>query len=81
MKTLFRVLKYLRPYRLLAITTLLCAGVTTALELVPPWLVKIVIDDVIQARRPGLLSWVIVGFLLAYGLKNVFASPRYNGCP
>ncbi len=76
MKTLFRVLKYLRPYRLLAITTLLCAGVTTALELVPPWLVKIVIDDVIQARRPGLLSWVIVGFLLAYGLKNVFASLR-----
>jgi len=75
-KTLFRVLKYLRPYRLLAITTLLCAGVTTALELVPPWLVKIVIDDVIQARRPGLLSWVIVGFLLAYGLKNVFASLR-----
>ncbi len=76
MKTLFRVLKYLRPYRLLAITTLLCAGVTTALELVPPWLVKIVIDDVIQTRRPGLLSWVIVGFLLAYGLKNVFASLR-----
>jgi ATP-binding cassette, subfamily B, bacterial len=75
-KTLFRILKYLRPYRLIAITTLLCAGVTTALELVPPWLVKIVIDDVIQARRPGLLSWVIVGFLLAYGLKNVFASLR-----
>jgi len=75
-KTLFRVLKYLRPYRLIAITTLLCAGVTTALELVPPWLVKIVIDDVIQARRPGLLSWVILGFLLAYGLKNVFASLR-----
>ncbi|MGH7228982.1 MAG: ABC transporter ATP-binding protein [Nitrospiraceae bacterium] len=76
MKALFRVLKYLRPYRLLAISTLLCAGVTTALELVPPWLVKIVIDDVIQARRPGLLPWVIVGFLLAYGLKNVFASLR-----
>lgn len=76
MKALFRVLKYLRPYRLLAITTLLCAGMTTALELVPPWLVKIVIDDVIQARRPGLLPWVIVGFLLAYGIKNVFASLR-----
>jgi len=75
-KALIRVLKYLRPYRLLAITTLLCAGVTTALELVPPWLVKIVIDDVIQARRPRLLPWVILGFLLAYGLKNVFASLR-----
>ncbi len=76
MKPLLRVLTYLRPYRLLAITTLLCAGVTTALELVPPWLVKIVIDDVIQARRPELLPWMIVGFLFAYGLKNLFASLR-----
>ena len=76
MKPLLRVLKYLRPYRLLAITTLICAGVTTALELVPPWLVKIVIDDVIQTRRPELLPWMIVGFLFAYGLKNLFASLR-----
>lgn len=76
MKALLRVLTYLRPYRLLAITTLLCAGVTTALELVPPWLIKIVIDDVIQARHPELLPWMIVGFLFAYGLKNLFASLR-----
>ncbi|MGH7205073.1 MAG: ABC transporter ATP-binding protein [Nitrospiraceae bacterium] len=76
MKALLRVLTYLRPYRLLAITTLICAGVTTALELVPPWLIKIVIDDVIQARRPELLPWMIVGFLFAYGLKNLFASLR-----
>ncbi|TLY26409.1 MAG: ABC transporter ATP-binding protein [Nitrospirae bacterium] len=76
MKPLLRVLKYLRPYRLLAITTLICAGVTTALELVPPWLVKIVIDDVIQSSRPELLPWTIVGFLVAYGVKNLFASLR-----
>ncbi|MBI4402186.1 MAG: ABC transporter ATP-binding protein [Nitrospirae bacterium] len=76
MKPLLRVLRYLRPYRLLALTTLGCAGLTTALELVPPWLIKIIIDDVIQARRAGLLPWVIVGLLVAYGLKNLFASLR-----
>lgn len=76
MKALLRVLKYLRPYRFLAITTLICAGVTTALELIPPWLVKIVIDDVIQSSRSELLPWTIVGFLVAYGLKNLFASLR-----
>jgi len=75
-KALLRVLKYLRPYRFLAITTLICAGVTTALELIPPWLVKIVIDDVIQSSRSELLPWTIVGFLVAYGLKNLFASLR-----
>lgn len=76
MKSLLRVLRYLRPYRLLALTTLACAGFTTALELVPPWLVKVVIDDVIQARQPGLLPWVIAGLLAAYGLRNLFGSLR-----
>ncbi|MBI5411418.1 MAG: ABC transporter ATP-binding protein [Nitrospirae bacterium] len=76
MKSLFRVLRYLRPYRALAVTTLLCAALTTALELVPPWLLKIVIDDVIQARRPDLLPWVMASLFLAYGLKNLFASLR-----
>ena len=76
MKSLLRILTYLRPYRFLAVTTLLCAMLTTALELVPPWLLKIVIDDVIQARRLALLPWVIIGLLSAYGLKNLFASLR-----
>ena len=76
MKSLLRVLRYLRPYRLLASITLLCAMLTTALELVPPYLVKIVIDDVIQARRAGLLIWLIAGFLLAYGLRSLFAALR-----
>nr|MBI3613540.1 ABC transporter ATP-binding protein [Nitrospirota bacterium] len=76
MKSLLRVLRYLRPYRALALFTLLCACLVTALELVPPWLIKVVIDDVIQARRSDLLPRVIAGLLLAYALKNVFASLR-----
>jgi ATP-binding cassette subfamily B protein/subfamily B ATP-binding cassette protein MsbA len=75
-KSLLRVLRYLRPYRALALFTLLCACLVTALELVPPWLIKVVIDDVIQARRPDLLPRVIAGLLAAYALKNVFASLR-----
>ncbi len=76
MKPLLRILRYVQPYRLLALTTLFCAGLTTALELVPPWLTKVVIDDVIHANRPGLLPWVIGGLMVAYALKNVFASLR-----
>ena len=44
MKTLLRVLQYLRPYRLMVLGTFLFAGLTTAFELVPPWLIKILID-------------------------------------
>lgn len=75
-KSLLRVLQYLRPYRLLACTTLSSAIAATVMDLVPPWLIKIVIDDVIQAHRPELLGWVVAGLIGAYALKNSFASLR-----
>lgn len=75
-KSLLRVLHYLRPYRLLACATLSSAIAATVLDLVPPWLVKIVIDDVIQAHRPELLGWAVAGLIGAHALKNVFTSLR-----
>ncbi|HEU4683260.1 MAG TPA: ABC transporter ATP-binding protein [Nitrospira sp.] len=76
MKTLLRVLDYLRPYRHLVVGTFLFAGLTTAFELVPPWLVKVVIDDVIQAGILSLLPWVFAGLVTAYVLRNVCGSIR-----
>jgi ATP-binding cassette subfamily B protein/subfamily B ATP-binding cassette protein MsbA len=75
-KTLLRVLHYLRPYRLLVFGTFLSAGLTTAFELAPPWLVKVLIDDVIQAGRTDLLTWVFVGLALAHLCRNLSASMR-----
>ncbi len=46
------------------------------MELVPPWVIKIIIDDVIQARQVGLLPWILGMLIGAYILKNVFASFR-----
>lgn len=76
MKPLLRILRYIQPYRYLALLTLACAGLTTALELIPPWLTKIVIDDVIQAHQPVLLPWIIGGLVMTYGLRNIFGSLR-----
>ena len=76
MKPLFRVLTYLRPYRSLVLVTLVFAGITTALELVPPWLIKVVIDDVIQAKQSDLLLPIVGTLLLAYLVRNVCASLR-----
>ncbi|MEQ1654542.1 MAG: ABC transporter ATP-binding protein [Nitrospira sp.] len=76
MKTLLRVLQYLRPYRLMVMGTFLFAGLTTAFELVPPWLIKILIDDVIQANRVELLTWVFVGLVGSYILRNLCSSMR-----
>lgn len=76
MNTLLRVLQYLRPYRLMVIGTFLFAGLTTGFELVPAWLVKILIDDVIQGQRLDLLGWVFAGLVAAYLLRNLSSSLR-----
>ncbi len=76
MKTLLRVLQYLRPYRLLVCGTFLSAGLTTAFELIPPWLIKVLIDDVIQAGRTELLGWVFLALGAAYLFRNLSASMR-----
>jgi len=75
-KSLLRVLQYLRPYRRLALLTLLAAASATAMELLPPWLIKVVIDDVIQGQQMSLLPWVLGGLVVSYGLKTSFASLR-----
>jgi ATP-binding cassette subfamily B protein/subfamily B ATP-binding cassette protein MsbA len=46
------------------------------MELVPPWVIKIIIDDVIQAKQAAVLPWVLGMLVGAYILKNVFASLR-----
>lgn len=61
---------------MLAVVTFVCAGLATALELVPPYLVKIVIDDVIQANQPEMLIWVLGALLGSYVLRNLMSSMR-----
>ncbi len=76
MKSLFRFITYLRPYRGLVGLTFFFAALTTALELLPPWLIKIVIDDVLLAENRDLLPWVLGSLIVAYGLKNLAQSLR-----
>jgi ABC-type multidrug transport system fused ATPase/permease subunit len=52
------------------------AALTTGLELLPPWLIKIVIDEVLPAKNLDLLAWVLIGLTLAYGFKNLCNSLR-----
>ncbi|GJL64573.1 MAG: putative ABC transporter ATP-binding protein YknV [Nitrospirales bacterium] len=76
MKSLVRILSYLAPHRSLVLGTFLCATLATALDLLPPWLIKIVIDDVIPNHDVDLLPQVLIGLFLAYTFKNLFNSLR-----
>jgi ABC-type bacteriocin/lantibiotic exporters, contain an N-terminal double-glycine peptidase domain len=45
----------------MVVGTFLFAGLATSFELIPPWLIKVIIDDVIQAGQTQLLVWVFLG--------------------
>jgi len=76
MRSLFRVIQYIRPYQRLAYLTLICAVLTTSIEMIPPWLLKRVIDDVIRAGDLPLLTWLIAGLVLSYLGRNLLNSAR-----
>ena len=76
MNSLLRVLSYLKPFRMLAAVTFVCAGLATALELIPPYLVKVIIDDVIQSKHPEMLPGVLGALLGSYVLRNLVSSMR-----
>ena len=60
----------------MVVGTFLFAGLATAFELVPPWLIKVIIDDVIQAGQTELLVWVFLALCAAYVLRNLCGSIR-----
>src|SRR2546422_488080 len=77
LKSLLRVLRFIKPYRRLAVLTFACAATAAAIELLPPWLLgKLIIDDVIVGQNHTLLPWAIAALLLAYAGKNVASSLR-----
>lgn len=46
------------------------------MDLAPPWIIKVIIDDVIQAKHVALLPWTLGALLAAYVFKNLFGSLR-----
>ncbi len=82
MKSLLRVLSYLKPYKKQVTLTLFFAILTTLLDLVPPWLIKVIIDQLVVDQpvvSPGTetvwVYWAVGGLFAAYLGRN-FANYR-----
>ena len=71
MHPLTRTLGYLRPYKRLAFRVLGLAMLTTVLELVPPWVLKVVIDGVLGGGHTAWFPWLVGGLLAAYALRGL----------
>ncbi len=70
MKSLFRVLGYLKPYKKYVAVTLGFAILTTLLDLVPPWLIKIIVDQLVDGVPGETIYWVVLSLVLAYFGRN-----------
>jgi len=73
MKSLLRVLSYLKPYRKGVALTLFLAISTTLLDLVPPWLIKMIVDSLVEGKESLWLYGPIAclaGIYLARNFTN-----------
>jgi ATP-binding cassette subfamily B protein len=71
-----RVSVYLKPYKRMALATMLCAILSTLCGFAFPSLTRFVIDDVIDGGRPDLMTPVMLALLGAFLLRDLFNSLR-----
>jgi ATP-binding cassette subfamily B protein len=61
-KVLFRMLSYAKPYRIQMIAAAIMLIFTTLVELIPPILTKMIVDDVLTPKDKGsTLLWIVIG--------------------
>lgn len=71
MKYLTRVLSYLKPYKTYVFWTLFYAVSTTLLDMAPPWLLKIIIDYLVNGTGQAVIYWAVAAMVAAYLARNL----------
>lgn len=67
-----RLLAYCKPYRRRLLPALVCMALSAVFAIIPPWLIKDVVDDVLIAGDALLLNVLSVGVLILYVMKAAF---------
>ena len=71
-KSYLRLLKYCIPYKRRLTTALVCMALSALFGIIPPWLIKNMVDDVLIERRMVVLNFIALGVVGLYILKAVF---------
>ncbi|MFP4482707.1 MAG: ABC transporter ATP-binding protein [Thermovirgaceae bacterium] len=69
--TYARLLVYGRPYVPRLLSALGCMVLASACNVVAPWLLKDIVDDVLISKNMAMLNFLAVGLVLLYVGKNV----------
>lgn len=65
-----RLLSYGRPYLARLFSALACMVLASACNVVAPWLLKNIVDDVLISKNIMMLNLLAVGLVLLYVMKN-----------
>ncbi len=76
MNSLPRVFSYLKPYKSLVALSLSFAIMTTLTDLIPPWLIKIVIDMLVEGGPDSTVYWIAGSLGVSYLARNLFNYKR-----
>ena len=68
-----RLLAYCKPYKTRLITALACMVVSSLFGIIPPSLIKYVVDDVLIAKKMAILNLLAVGMVVISVLKAGFS--------
>ncbi|MEK7765941.1 MAG: ABC transporter transmembrane domain-containing protein, partial [bacterium] len=77
LQALGRIVRYLRPYAAYTVFTVALTGGSTLLGLLPPQIIRIIVDKVLPTKDVGLLGWMVLG-LLSINILSALLSV-YNG--
>lgn len=67
-----RLLKYCVPYKNRLAVALVCMLLAAMLSIIPPWLLKNVVDDVLINKQMSTLNMLALGVIAIYVMKVVF---------
>lgn len=68
-----RLLKYCMPYKKRLAYAVACMILSAVFSVIPPWLIKNVVDDVLIRKESYMLNILCVSVVLLYVLKAAFA--------
>ncbi|GHV53748.1 ABC transporter permease [Synergistales bacterium] len=71
-KPYLRALKYCRPYSARIITALICMALSAIFAIIPPWLIKNVVDDVLIKGDSSRLNLIAIAAVVLSLLKVSF---------
>lgn len=68
-----RLVRYLRPYLGRLFAAIACMALSSIMAVLPPWLLKNIVDDVLIRKDLFMLNFLALGIVLIYLCKAVFS--------